>query len=117
VTATVLRQLLRSSLKTALRQRDSVATRAFRSALAAIDNAEAVQTEATAGAIEAAAVGVGATEAPRRELSSAELRDILQHEVDERHTAADECAAAAPEAAERLRAEAQVIAPYVSDVV
>lgn len=117
MTATELRNLLRDALKTALRTRDRVATQALRSALAAVDNAQAVPTEARAGAIEQAAVGVGSTEAARRELTPEQLQDILRHEVDERHAAALECASAAPETARRLRAEAEVIAPYVSEVV
>lgn len=110
--ATELRDLLREDLKTALRQRDRTAMSALRSALSAIDNAESVPTAASAGAIEDASVGVGTTETARRELTPTQLRDIMRSEVDERHAAADECVAAAPDSAERLRAEAAVIAPY-----
>jgi uncharacterized protein len=114
--ATELRTELRAALKSALRARDRTSTQALRSAIAAIDNAEAVPTTARAGAIEAA-VGRGATEAERRQLTERELRAILQAEVNERHAAAEECAAAAPATAERLRSEAAVIAAYTSDVV
>ena len=114
--ATQLRTELRAALRTALRARDRTTTQALRSAISAVDNAEAVPTDARAGAIEAAAVGVGATEADRRHLSTTDLRAVLQAEVDERHAAADECATAAPETAERLRAEAAVIAGYADGV-
>lgn len=114
---TELRDALRVDLKTALRARDRTSMSALRSALAAIDNAQAVPTEARAGAVEDASVGVGTTEAERRTLTGADLRDILQQEVDERRAAATECDPHAPERAERLRAEAAVIAAYASDLV
>ncbi|RNI21303.1 hypothetical protein [Flexivirga caeni] len=117
MTADQLRSILRDALKTALRERDRVTTQALRSAIAAIDNAEAVPTAARAGAIEAAPTGVGATEARRRDLSAAELHAILRHEVDERYAAARVCVTASPETAARLRAEADVIAPYTSLVL
>lgn len=115
-TATI-RDRMRRDLTPAMRDRDMPKVRALRSALGAIDNAEAVPTTARAGAIEAAAVGVGATETARRELTDADVRDVLQQEVDERESAAIECAETAPEWAQKLRAEAAVIAAYASDVV
>lgn len=113
---TELRDVLRADLKTALRARDRTSMSALRSALSAIDNAGSVPTAARAGAIEDASVGVGTTETARRELTSTQLQGILRREVDERHAAAAECETAAPDSAERLRAEAAVIAPYVSEV-
>jgi Uncharacterized conserved protein len=117
VNATELRDVLRADLKTALRARDRTSMSALRSALSAVDNAESVPTDARAGAIEDASVGVGTTEATRRELSAADLRGILQQEVDERETAATEYDRQAPERAEQLRAEAAVVAAYASNVV
>jgi len=113
--ATELRETLRAGLKSALRSRDRVATQALRSALAAIDNAEAVPTNTRAGAIEAAATGVGSTEAARHRLSPEDLADILRREIEERRAAAEEYAAA-PDTAARLHAEAEVIAAYTRDV-
>lgn len=115
--ATIIRDRIRNDLKTAMRARDMERVRALRSTLGAIDNAEAVPTTARAGAIEDASVGAGSTEAARRELSVTEVRNVIEQEVDERETAANECAERAPEWAERLRAEAAVIAAYASDVV
>lgn len=114
--ATTIRDNLRSDLKPAMRDRDTTRVRALRSALGAIDNAEAVPTTARAGAIEDASVGVGSTEAVRHELSADEVRAVLRREVDERESAAAECAGTAPDHAARLRAEAAVIAAYVAVV-
>ncbi len=70
-----LRQRLRTALVTAVKARDTVAVPALRSALSAIDNAEAVTPDAAATrglAIEqgpvavGVGVGVGAAAAPRR---------------------------------------------------
>lgn len=115
--ATIVRDRIRNDLKTAMRARDMERVRALRSALGAIDNAEAVPTTARAGAIEDASVGAGSTESARLELTAAEVRDVVQREVDDREAAANECAENAPDRAERLRAEAAIIAAYASDVV
>lgn len=110
-----IRDRIRADLLPAMREREESRVRALRSALGAIDNAEATPTTAQAGAIEDASVGVGSTEAARQELSAADLRRVLQAEVDERETAAAECATSAPDWAQRLRDEAAVIASYVPD--
>ena len=114
-TDATIRDRLRDDLKPAMRERDMTRVRALRSALGAIDNAEAVPTTARAGAIEDASVGVGSTEAARHELSAQDVRDVLQQEVDEREAAATESDDRAPDWAARLRAEAAVIAAYVPD--
>lgn len=116
-TATTIRDRIRRDLTPAMRDRDMLRVRALRSALGAIDNAEAVPTAAHTGAIEDASVGVGSTETTRRALTATDLHDVLQQEVDERETAARECDPHAPQHAERLRAEAAIIAAYASDVV
>jgi hypothetical protein len=58
-----------------MRERDDTATSALRSALSAIDNAEAVdappQPTLASGPIAGAVVGVGAAEVPRRVVSEA----------------------------------------------
>lgn len=108
---TALRETLRAELKTAMKARDRVAMTALRSALAAIDNAEAVPIDAMprAGAVEGSAIGAGAADAPRRELSDADVRAIVQGGVDERRNAADGLRATHPERAEALDAEAAVL--------
>jgi len=111
-----MRASLRDDLKAALKARDRVAITALRSALAAIDNAEAVPTdhpldnvtgnEHVAGA----ASGLGAAEAERRHLAEADLRSIVENEIRERAAAAKEYEQLGrTDLAERLRAEAEVL--------
>jgi uncharacterized protein len=117
-----MRAQLRADLTSALKARDRVAIAALRSALSALENAEAVVvadagpivdgTEHVAGA----SVGVGATEATRRELTAADVRAVLRDEVAQRITAADEYLGLnQADAAERLRAEAAVLSHYLAD--
>lgn len=106
-----LRAELQSRLRDAMRQRDKTAVSACRTALAAIANAEAVPVDAVprAGAIEGSAIGVGAADAPRRELSGDHIRAIVLGEIAERDQAAQSLAATGPERAATLRAEADVL--------
>ena len=117
--ADAVRDRLRAALRQAMKERDSHAVSGLRSAIAAIDNAEAVEPgapERTAGAIAGARTGLGAAEALRRELSAAEVAALVQSEVDERLTAADSYAAAGRhEPADRLRAEAAALRAHVPD--
>lgn len=86
-----LRVRMRQALPEAMRARDKAAVSALRAALAALDNAEAVPLDeaATRGrALEESPVGVGVTEAARRELSEREAADIVRAEVAEREEAA-----------------------------
>ncbi|MVU76605.1 hypothetical protein GPX89_05020 [Nocardia sp. ET3-3] len=86
-----LRDRLRTALPAAMKARDRAATAALRSALAAIDNAEAVDgSEIRAGAIENSAVGLGTAEVARRELTEADVAAIVRAEIDDRLTAAKE---------------------------
>ncbi|MFC4374803.1 hypothetical protein ACFO5K_11900 [Nocardia halotolerans] len=88
---TALRDRLRAALKTAMKARDRGAVSALRSALSAIDNAEAVDAgQSKAGAVEDSAVGLGAAEARRRDLTEADIVAVVRREVDERRTAASE---------------------------
>lgn len=110
-----VRTSMRTSLKAAMRGRDTLAVSALRSGLAAIDNAEAVPTQPTpfgddASPIAGAAIGVGATEAGRRELTLDDVRSLLHTEVTERREAADEIEGAGhPDRASDLRHEADVL--------
>jgi len=115
-----MRASLRDDLKAALKARDSVAISALRSALAAIDNAEAVPAEhrvdsATGSEhVAGAAAGLGAAEAERRHLTEADLRSIVENEVRERLAAAEEYdRLGRTDAADRLRAEAKALSPYL----
>src|SRR6478609_309078 len=118
-----LRARLRSALTDAMKARDTVATAALRSALGAIDNAEAVAVEGPAdygdggmGEIGLGEVGLGVAEVPRRMLSDGDVAAILRAEIAERAAEAveyDGCGQ--PERAAQLRAEANVIAALLTD--
>lgn len=109
-TSGTIRERLRSALTTAMRARDRDALAAYRHALAAIDNAEAVVPPGgipSAGAVEHAATGLGAAEVPRRELSDADVRAVVEGEIAEHRHAARLLAAHAGERADgHLRAAA-----------
>jgi uncharacterized protein YqeY len=114
--ASGLRADLRSALARAIKARDPVAASALRSALAAVENAEAIDaaTVPKAGAGDArvagSLVGLGAGEAERRPLTAAEVEAIVRAEVTERRAAALEYRRLGrPEHADRLLAEAAVL--------
>jgi arsenate reductase len=105
---------LRKALAGALRRRDTVAISALRSALSAIGNAGAVIPPAAAGPagthIAGAAAGLGAAETRRRELSEADVSQILHEEISERlATARAYESSGHPDRAQRLRQEAQAL--------
>ena len=107
-----LRQRLRAALPVALKARDRAAVPALRSALAAIDNAEAVGAAVTTRglAIEESPVGAGATEVVRRIRTEEQVRDVVLAEVTERRAAAEEYERAGrTDRADLLRAEAAVL--------
>jgi len=110
-----LRALLQSSLLPAMRVGDKDTVSVVRAALAAIANAEAVPVDDAApltdGPIAGAAVGLGTTEAARRELSQDEVRQIVERERQDRIHAAEESEAGGlGEYAARLRTQAAVLA-------
>ncbi len=117
--AQALRAALRAGLVTALIARDTDAVTALRTAIAAIDNAQAVPAPASAPAAASAHIagarsGAGSTEAARRQLGSGELRDILHGQVTEHAREADRYAVLGQaEAAERLRRQARTLASYL----
>ena len=106
---------LRRALTTALKSRDAVAVSALRSALAAIENAGAVDAAQAplpgSGPIAGAVAGLGASEVERRPV---DVRAVVTAEVEQRHAAAREYAELGrPDRAERLRAEAEVLAAHL----
>ncbi|HYY77867.1 MAG TPA: GatB/YqeY domain-containing protein [Actinomycetes bacterium] len=116
-----LRERLRSALPRALKARDAVAVAALRSALAAIDNAEAVEGPpaprqgAGHAPIAGTVAGLGAAEAERRSLTDVQVEAIVRAEVAERQAAArDYERAGRQEHAERLRAEAGVLSSLLA---
>ncbi|MUL80734.1 MULTISPECIES: glutamyl-tRNA amidotransferase [unclassified Mycolicibacterium] len=113
------RDQLRHSLLSARKSRDTTRVTAIRSALSAIDNAETPQADRTdtriGGSIAGAVSGVGSTEIARRVLSDAEIRDLIQAEVDEQLTAADEYIAGGHhERASDLQSQAAVLTQMLS---
>jgi uncharacterized protein len=118
--ATVWRTRLRDALLAARKDRDAVRVSALRSALSAIDNAETPDSArvdaAPSGTIAGGVVGLGAAEVARRELRDAEIRSLLQSEVDERLSAAGAIDTTHAERAAVLRAEAAVVSAMLEDV-
>jgi uncharacterized protein len=119
--AEVWRALLRRSLLTARKQRDTARVSALRSVLGTIDNAETPETVVVAaqpnGPIAGAVAGVGATEVARRELSEEQIRHVVQSEIDERRSAAEDFVAGGrSDRAAALRAEAAILADLLGDV-
>lgn len=109
-TPTGLRAALRAELTAAMKRRDRVAMAACRSALGAIDNAESYGIDAPrAGAVEASAIGAGAAEAARRELTEHDVRSVVAAEATERRSAAAELPETVASRSEELRAEAAVL--------
>ena len=112
-----VRERLSAALTPAMKARDRVAVAAIRSALAAVSNAEAVPVDTVprAGAVEEAALGAGAADAPRRDLSEDDVRAVVVLEVEERDRAAVEMAGhGRHEDAERLTAEADVLRAFLA---
>lgn len=119
--AQLWRTTLREALLAARKERDATRVSALRSALSAIDNAETpdgVEVDAPASATIASGVeGLGAAEVARRELSDAQIRDLLRAEVEERLAAALQVSdGGRPERAAALRAEAAVLTDLLGDV-
>lgn len=110
--ADAMGEVLRSRLRQALKLRDSVVIAACRSALAAIQNAEAVAGAADdlrAGAIEASPVGVGVGDLPRRMLGAVEIRAIVEREISECRAGAVSVTLDDPDRAAFLIRQAEVL--------
>ncbi|WP_328397602.1 GatB/YqeY domain-containing protein [Nocardia sp. NBC_00416] len=110
-----VRDRLRAALTTAMKARDRQTTALLRATLAAVDNAEAVGIGAQrAGAVEAASIGPGSAEVPRRELGEAEIIEIVRSEIADRLSAAGAYEAAGrSDRAGTLHAEAAILATFV----
>jgi uncharacterized protein len=107
-----LRDRLRAALRVALKERDPVGTAAIRSAVSAIDNAEAVDPPH----VPRTRLGVGVGDVARRELSAKEIVEILRAEIAERDAAAAEYERTGrTERASRLRAEAAALSSLLDD--
>jgi uncharacterized protein len=110
---------MRQALPEAMRARDRAAVSALRSALAALENAEAVPLDGPGPAslaLEQTPVGAGATEVARRELTEAAAADLVRAEAEERLAAAARLTAPAhADRAARLQAEAAVLLRFLED--
>ncbi len=109
--AQAMRLRVAGDLKLAMKARDAAEISALRSLLSALDNAGAVATTARNVPVYGRSGDV-----PRRALSASEVEGLATREIAER-----EASIAAyergghPEAADRLRAEARVLARYGPD--
>jgi uncharacterized protein YqeY len=114
-----LRRVLRRDLASAMKAREPDAVAALRTAIAAIDNAEAVPAPATSPATTSthfagARAGVGAAEAARLDLDDARQRAILRDQVTGYTEEADRYEALGQQAAAaRLRAQGRLLSAYL----
>lgn len=114
-----LRDALRRDLASAIKAREPDAVAALRTAIAAIDNAEAVPAPAASQATASthfagARAGVGAGEADRRDLDDGQQRAILREQVTGYLTEAGRYEALGQQAAaDRLRAQARLLSGYL----
>lgn len=114
-----LRQALRDALPGAMKSRDTPARNAIRSALAAIENAEAVQAGGpspvvTSAHVAGTSVGLGSAEAERLELDAEHILEIVTAEREERLAAAEDYRTkGVTEQAERLEAEAAALDAFL----
>jgi uncharacterized protein len=112
----VLAERLRDALRAAIKARDRVAVSALRSALAAIENAEAV--EGTGAARRGLAIeqspGLGGAEVRRLDLAEADVIRIVRAEIADREAAARTYASAGQaDRAELLLAEAAALRAHL----
>ena len=112
-----LKRELRDGLTVAMKDRRLDAVTVLRSALAAIENAEAISMDSLGEPEKGRnplGESFGATEFPRRTLDAAELAEILRSELDSRLRAAEHYDIHGRGAeAERMKREAAALAGYV----
>jgi hypothetical protein len=102
-----------------MKARDSDAVAALRTAIAAMDNAEAVAAPdtsppAASAHIAGARGGAGSTEAARRQLDASRLRAILHDQITEHAREADRYdVLGQADTAQRLRRRARLLAGYL----
>lgn len=118
-----LRDALRRDLTRSMKAREPDAVSALRTAIAAIDNAEAVpppdeSPATTSGHIAGARAGVGAAEANRRNLSLSQQQAILRDQITAYKAEADRYdALGQQDAATRLRTQARLLSAYLHEPV
>ena len=110
MSAAALKERLRADLKVAMRERDPTEVGVLRTLIAAIDNAEAVPTEALEEQIR---LRQPVGEMARREFDREALDAVLAAETQSRFAAAEDYQRhGRAEDAARLRVEANLIARY-----
>lgn len=116
-----MRATLRRDLTAALKARDRATVAALRSALAAIDNAEAVPVDqgktrvAEGEHIAGAAIGAGSADVDRHQLTDSDVRAIVEKEASERSVAAHEHEQLGRhDIAAHLRTEVDILSRYLS---
>jgi uncharacterized protein YqeY len=118
-----LEDRLRAALKDAMRSRDAVARSAIRCALAAIDNAGSLGVNNSdlpgrSGLIAGGVQGLGAGDAPRREMDEGQIIEIVRAEVTSRKEAAEDYEGLGRiEEADRLHTECDVLLRLLSNGV
>jgi uncharacterized protein len=106
---------IRADLKAAMLARKPAVAAVLRTLIATIDNAQAVPLDPADKAPDRLAFGA-AREVARTPLGDADLRTIITQEIAEREAAARAMAASGyPARADQLRAEAAMIAHYLTD--
>ena len=114
-----LRSALRADLVAAMKARRPEVVSALRTAIAALDNAEAVAVpdtpaESVSEHVAGVSIGVGSTETERRALSVEEVRTLLRSQIEERVTEAERYESLGrSDAAQRLRIEADALRKYL----
>jgi uncharacterized protein len=105
---------LQQALSRALKERDTEAVSALRSALGAIANAEAVPVPQRTGT--EVMLGAGPSEVPRRELTEGEIVDVVEAEIVERRQAAEDLVGLGQDAhVQRLVGQAEVLERVLRD--
>lgn len=108
-----LREQMKADLRSAMKARATEDVATLRSVLAAIDNAEAVPMVSSASSVEPV-IGKS-NDVPRKLLSPADIRQLVQHEVTERqHASATYAQLGEAAAAERLQRAATLLAAYLT---
>ena len=104
-----LRTQLKTDLRHAMKARQKETVTALRILLAAIDNAEAVQTDTSF-----VPVAGRTNDVPRKLLTEAHIQQILQAEAAKQREALAECERLGQnDAAEQIRAELAVMSKYL----
>jgi uncharacterized protein YqeY len=105
-----MRERLTGALRKAMKDRDSVAVDVLRALMSAIDNAGAVPVTKPASPMPQTSA-----EAPRRELSAAEVQQVLRAEAAERQVAvADYERRGLRAEAARLQAQRRIITGFLA---